>query len=152
MFRHKEGENNKEEIEKKEEKTEPAEEKEERSAQHAPQKGTGDFDIKELLEKNLKWSQIIYEQNRKLNRKLVWAAVASWFRLFVILVPLLLALWFLPPFIRQLTETYSGLFNLVPTANTPANIANQSAESVESLLKVLPITDAQKAQLRGMMK
>ena len=47
--------------------------------------------LKELIEKNLKWSQIIYEQNRKLNGKLLWMAVSSWLKIFIILIPLVAA-------------------------------------------------------------
>jgi len=156
MFRHKEGGDEKEEKKpltpEKEEKTEEAEEtKPAKTIHHSVARSGGDFDIKELLEKNLKWSQIIYEQNRKINRKLVWAAIASWFRLFLILIPLLLALWFLPPYIRQISESYGTLFNFLPE-NSTSNTVNPNPESVESLLRVLPISDAQKEQLRAMMK
>ncbi len=156
MFRHKEGGEEKEEKkplppDKEEEAEEVAEPKLAKTVHHSVAKNEGDFDIKELLEKNLKWSQIIYEQNRKINHKLVWAAVASWFRLFLILIPLLLALWFLPPYIRQIAESYGTLFNFLPQ-NSTSNTANPNPESVESLLRVLPISDAQKEQLRAMMK
>ena len=158
MFRHKEGVEEKEEKKSlppdKEEKAEEVEEpKPVKTVHHSVAKNEGDFDIKELLEKNLKWSQIIYEQNRKINRKLVWAAVASWFRLFLILIPLLLALWFLPPYIRQVMDSYGSLFNnFVPQQNSTNSTSAPSPESVESLLRVLPISETQKEQIRAMMK
>ncbi len=155
MFRHKEGsdrqnEEKKRSEEHKEENVEKKEEKAVSPAHHSAVKEGGDLEIKELLEKNLKWSQIIYEQNRRINRKLVWAAVASWFRLFLILIPLLLALWFLPPYIRQIAESYSSLFNFSPETNSSNTAPN--TESVESLLKVLPLSEVQKEQIRAMMK
>jgi len=62
---------------------------------------TSEDNIKELLEKNLKWSQIIYEQNRRLNHKLIWATVAGWLRLLLIVAPLILAFFY---FLRLLNR------------------------------------------------
>jgi hypothetical protein len=48
-------------------------------------KDTSPLALRELIEKNLKWSQILYEQNRRINRKLFWTAVARWIQLLVTL-------------------------------------------------------------------
>jgi hypothetical protein len=69
-------------------------------------------DLKELLEKNLKWSQIIYEQNRKLNNKLLWAAIASWMRILLIVIPLIAALLFLPPLLKDVWSQYGDLLGV----------------------------------------
>jgi len=74
---------------------------------------TSDDSLHELLEKNLKWSQIIYEQNRKINSKLVWSAVASWLRLFLILIPLVLAVFYLPPLLKDLLGQYGSILGLI---------------------------------------
>ena len=68
---------------------------------------------KELMEKNLKWSQIIYEQNRKINHKLMWAAIFGWLRLLIILVPLALAVWYLPPLVKDVWKQYGGLLGVM---------------------------------------
>src|SRR6266545_1099938 len=59
--------------------------------------------LRELLEKNLKWSQIIYEQTRKINSKLFWKTVWGWL-LFLIffVIPTALSIWYLPTLIRNL--------------------------------------------------
>lgn len=41
--------------------------------------------LRELIEKNLKWSQILYEQNRRINRKLLWMVVARWVQVLIAL-------------------------------------------------------------------
>jgi len=102
--------------------------------------------IKELLEKNLKWSQIIYEQNRKINNKLMWSAVASWLRTFLILIPLILAILFLPAFIRGLQDTYGSLLGNKTTSVTP------NINSIEQLLKILPLDPAKQEQLKMLLK
>ncbi len=104
--------------------------------------------IKELLEKNLKWSQIIYEQNRKINSKLMWASIASWFRLLIIIVPLILAIWFLPPIIQNLFDTYGGL--LGGKINSATSLPNTN--SIDQLLKTLPIDPAKQEQLKALLK
>lgn len=101
--------------------------------------------LKELIEKNLKWSQIIYEQNRKINNKLLWSAVANWLRLLIILVPLGLAAWFLSPIAKQLYSTYQQFFGNQTTLD------GQST-SFEQMLKLLPMNSAQQEQIKAILK
>jgi len=104
--------------------------------------------LKELLEKNLKWSQIIYEQNRKINNKLMWSSIANWFRIFLIVIPLILAILFLPPIVQNLFNTYSGLLGGKINSN---NVA-PSINSIDQLLKTLPIDPAKQEQLKALLK
>ncbi|MBI5728956.1 MAG: hypothetical protein HY983_01775 [Candidatus Magasanikbacteria bacterium] len=108
-------------------------------------KDTSGAALRDLLEKNLKWSQIIYEQNRKINHKLLWSAVANWFRLIVIVVPLILAVWYLPTIMKGLRDKY-GLF-----LNAAAK-GQLSPSSVNSLLDVLPINAVEREQLKAMLQ
>ena len=101
--------------------------------------------VKELLEKNLKWSQIIYEQNRKLNNKLLWMAVSSWLRMLLIVVPLILGILYLPSLFQKLQGQYGSLLNSAATGKT-------SPDSIESLLKILPLNDIQRQQLKTILK
>ncbi len=102
--------------------------------------------IKELLEKNLKWSQIIYEQNRKINNKLMWSAIGSWFRILLIVVPLIFAIWFLPPIIQGLQSTYGSLLGGGATSSKP------NSNSIDQLLKMLPLDPAKQEQLKALLK
>ncbi|OGH90226.1 MAG: hypothetical protein A2537_01985 [Candidatus Magasanikbacteria bacterium RIFOXYD2_FULL_36_9] len=101
---------------------------------------------KELLEKNLKWSQIIYEQNRKINGKLMWIAVGSWFKVLLIAVPLILAIWFLPPVVKDLQSKYGGLLG-GKTSTSTTNVG-----SFDQLLKMLPLDPAKQEQLKALLK
>lgn len=98
--------------------------------------------LRDLLEKNLKWSQIIYEQNRKINNKLFWSTFAGWLRLLVLVVPIILAIWFLPPLLSGIMSTYGNLLN--PTAAG-------SKSSIQDLLKILPLSPAQEAQIKSLL-
>jgi hypothetical protein len=109
-----------------------------------PPKDVSPAALRELLEKNLKWAQIIYEQNRRINTKLVWAAVAGWLRLFLILIPLILGVLFLPEVIKTVRSKYSFLFAPLPSpVSTP---------SVDDFLKTLHLDAAQKEQLKTLIK
>ncbi len=70
-----------------------------------PEKGE---DLKILIEKNIKWSQVIYHQNRKIQRRLSWMVFGSYFRLFLILVPLILGFIFLPSLITDFMNQYGS--------------------------------------------
>lgn len=101
---------------------------------------------KELLEKNLKWSQIIYEQNRKINGKLMWIAAGSWFKILLIAVPLILAAWFLPPVVKDLQSKYGVLLG-GKTSTSTTDIG-----SFDQLLKMLPLDPAKQEQLKALLK
>lgn len=115
------------------------------SASETTPKST-DVVLKELMEKNLKWSQIIYEQNRKINNKMMWAAVASWFRMLVIFVPLVLVVWFLAPQAKNIYSLYQQLLNF----QTPKNIT--TSNSLEQIMKLFPINSAQEQQLKAILR
>ncbi len=102
--------------------------------------------IKDLLEKNLKWSQIIYEQNRKIHSKMMWTAVAGWFRLILILAPLIWAIWYLPGIIKNLQNNYGSLLGGKSTNN------QSQSNSIDQLLKILPLDAAKQEQLKALLK
>ncbi|HYE59786.1 MAG TPA: hypothetical protein VEA18_01215 [Candidatus Kapabacteria bacterium] len=69
----------------------------------------GSQTLQELVEKNIKWSQVVYEQNRKILRRMTLMTIASYVRLFLILIPLLIALIYLPPLISGYVEQMNAL-------------------------------------------
>ncbi|MFA4831415.1 MAG: hypothetical protein WC862_05435 [Patescibacteria group bacterium] len=66
-------------------------------------------DLKVLIEKNIKWSQIIYEQNKKIKHRITLMAVGSYVRLLIIIVPVILGIIFLPPLFKEVWNQYSQL-------------------------------------------
>jgi len=65
--------------------------------------------LKELVEKNLKWSQIIYEQNKKIKRRLTIMAIGSYLRLALILIPIIFAIFYLPPLLKNMISQYQSI-------------------------------------------
>lgn len=98
-------------------------------------------ELKELLEKNLKWSQIIYEQNRKINHKLLLSAIASWVHVLIILVPIILGALLIPGLIRD----YNCL-----TKNK--GCTTQSKATWENITKYLPLDNTQRQELQNIVK
>ncbi len=48
-------------------------------------------------------------QNKKLQRRMTWIVVGNYLQLLLVLVPLIAALIFLPPVIRQVTSSFSQM-------------------------------------------
>lgn len=74
----------------------------------APSETSEHESLKVLIEKNIKWSQVIYQQNRKIQRRLSWMTFGSYFRLFLILIPLILGAIYLPPLVSDFMSQYSS--------------------------------------------
>lgn len=103
--------------------------------------------VRELLEKNLKWSQIIYEQNRKINHKLMWAAVAGWLRLILILAPLILAILYLTPIIKDVWSKFGTITSAIGSGT------DTQSGSLDNLFKVfINLSPGQKEQIKGLLK
>ncbi|PIT87271.1 MAG: hypothetical protein COU31_03855 [Candidatus Magasanikbacteria bacterium CG10_big_fil_rev_8_21_14_0_10_40_10] len=107
-------------------------------------------DIQELLEKNLKWSQIIYEQNRKINRKLIWAAVAGWIKLFLIITPLVLGILYLSPFLKQAYKQYGNLVGIIGQQDIGQEKSQNT--SLQTLMEILHLSPEQKKQAENYLK
>lgn len=103
--------------------------------------------LRALMEKNLKWSQILYEQNRRINNKLFWAAVSSWIRTGLVAIPLILALWFLPAFYQQWRLKFGPFLDHISPQNTAS-----PAQTLEDALKFLPLSAAERERLKTMFK
>jgi len=90
--------------------------KNEKKVEHKPSVSSGDVStkdgLKELIEKNIKWSQVIYEQNKKINRRLTWMVVTGYIKLAIILAPLIIALIYLPPLIKDFIDQYGSVIGV----------------------------------------
>lgn len=80
----------------------------EKSEQEIPHEVQDKDSMKELIEKNIKWSQVIYAQNKRINKRLTMMVLGSYLRFFLIITPLILGLIYLPPLIRDFLQTPSG--------------------------------------------
>lgn len=97
------------------------------------------FDIRELLEENIKLSKEILRSVEKSRRYMRWTQIMSVIRILIIVIPLILAILYIPPFLSQLNQTFGDLYGSDQT-----NILNQlknlnsggfDLEAIESFLK-----------------
>lgn len=99
--------------------------------------------LKDLVEKNIKWSQVIYEQNRGIKRRLTWMVAGSYLRLLMIVVPLILAFIYLPSLLKDLFAQYSSLLGGISGASKGGqvdigSILNQvSPDQIQQIMKTL---------------
>ena len=66
-------------------------------------------ELKELVEKNIKWSQVIYNQNKKIKHRLTMMVIGNYVRLLLILAPIILGIIFLPALFDQYMSYFSTL-------------------------------------------
>lgn len=70
-------------------------------------------DMKSLLEKNIKWSQVIFQQNKKIKRRLTMLVVGNYLRLFLILAPIIIGIIYLVPFVSDIIGEYRNILSLI---------------------------------------
>ncbi len=104
--------------------------------------------INELLTNNLKWSQIIYEQSRKINRKLFWSSFFDYLKVAVILIPIIIGFFYLLPGINNLLRA-ADVFSGVDVCKEGTV---QQGAFLDALLKQLPFDQAKKEQLKALLK
>ncbi len=66
-------------------------------------------DVKALLEENLRLARAIYTSTEKTRRYIFWGQVFGFVRVLLIIIPLVLAYWYLQPYLQQLTGTYQQI-------------------------------------------
>lgn len=133
--------------EKKEEKKEEEEVKEEKK----PEEPVTLEKINELLTNNLKWSQIIYEQNRKINRKLLWNSIFNYLKIVIILIPLIVGFFYLLPSINSLFKA-ADIFSDSNTSKEGTVSQEAALESLLNLLKHLPLDQAKQEQIKALLR
>lgn len=114
----------------------------------APMEAPKAESLEDLIRKNLKWSQIIYEQNRKINNKLLWTAIASWLYFILIVAPLIAAVIFLPPLLKNVWSEYADLLGSGTTQTT----TNSSQSIIDNFMQLFNSNPAQQAQLKSLLK
>ncbi|MFA7244561.1 MAG: hypothetical protein WC070_00040 [Candidatus Magasanikbacteria bacterium] len=99
--------------------------------------------LQDLIEKNIKWSQVIYNQNKKIKRRLTMLVIGNYLRLFLILAPIILGILYFPEIIAKTNEYFGqylnidvggtklNLLDLINNSNTP----NLDAAQLQKLLQ-----------------
>ncbi|MFZ5364865.1 MAG: hypothetical protein ACOZBH_01540 [Patescibacteria group bacterium] len=67
-------------------------------------------ELKQLVRRNIEYTQELRMVSDKTRKYILWIQIINLFKLLIILVPLILALIYLPPLIRDFVEKYKELF------------------------------------------
>ncbi len=69
-------------------------------------------EIKELLEENKRLTKLVLTNTERIRKYIFWGRVISFIYLIIILAPIVLAVIFLPPFIRSTIAPYQELLGV----------------------------------------
>jgi len=69
-------------------------------------------ELKELLEKNLKSNQEILLGMKKINNYITWQKIWLVVKLFLIVIPIIISLIYLPPLLKGAFSSYQELLNI----------------------------------------
>jgi hypothetical protein len=67
-------------------------------------------DIRDLLEENIKLSKQILVSTEKTRKQVRWTQIWSLIRLIIIIIPIILAILYIPPFLSKLSESFGKLY------------------------------------------
>ena len=94
---------------------------------------TNEDKIIRLLEENLEISQEILKSNKKVTRWVTWQKIKFWVYFILIVVPLTLAIFYLPPILNEGLEQYKELLNNFMSLGQQANLSNVNLEDLKNL-------------------
>lgn len=69
-------------------------------------------DLRGLIEKSIKLSEDVYEQNKKINKRLRNMVWGSYLRLALILIPIIIGIIYLPAYFSQIIEQYKNVLGI----------------------------------------
>lgn len=58
--------------------------------------------LEAMLLQNIEWSKRIYEQNEQIAKRMLYMVIGNYLRLVILLVPIVLAIIYLPPRVQEL--------------------------------------------------
>jgi len=67
-----------------------------------------------MLQENLKTTQEIHKMVKKINRHIFWQRMWGWTKFFLILIPLIFAVIYLPFYIKKGYEIYEQILKSLP--------------------------------------
>lgn len=91
-----------------------------------------DEEIKKLLEENLRLTREIEKMVRSIKNFVIWQRIWGTLKFLLIVVPLVLAIIYLPPFLKDALKEYQNLLDL--TKNPPA-LENLEQINLQGLFK-----------------
>lgn len=88
----------------------------------------GKDNLESLLEKNLELSEEILALSKYIKKYVYWKKIMTWLKLFLILVPILLAFLYIPPFLKNILGATESLMEVPDSMGV-------SVDAIQELLK-----------------
>ncbi len=80
-----------------------------------------DQELRDLLQENLKQTKEVHEIVLKTKKYLFWGQVLGWLKFFVVVIPIVIAIFYAIPFLRTAMEFYRNLMDNLGTTGLPTD-------------------------------
>jgi hypothetical protein len=88
--------------------------------------------IESLVQENLKLTKELNEKVKKINRYIFWQKVWGFIEFVLIMIPFILAIIYLPPYIKKAYNLYEQIISALPKSSTTNTLQN-----IEGIIKQL---------------
>ena len=96
-------------------------------------------EIKKLLQENLSYAKATYEAAEKTRRYILWGQVLGFIKLAIVIVPMVIAYYFLQPYLKTALSTYQDLLGM------PASQGSQNSDAKINPEMLKQLQDLQKS-------
>ncbi len=98
------------------------------------------LDVKELLEENIRLSKAILASTEKTRKSMNWVKVMAFLRVLILVIPLILAILYLPPILNKLSDTFGNLyggeqFNIINQLKNPSGGTGVNLDQIKKLIE-----------------
>lgn len=90
-------------------------------------------EIKKLLQENLSYAKATYEAAEKTRRYILWGQVLGFIKLAIVIVPLVLAYYFLQPYLKTAMSTYQDLIGVTGGLGDIKNDLKANPEMIKQI-------------------
>lgn len=66
-------------------------------------------DLRQLIQKNFEYTKAVHEDVKKIRKYILWQQILSVVKIFLVVVPIVIAIIFAAPFLKQAFETYKEI-------------------------------------------
>lgn len=84
-----------------------------------------DNDSNDLLRRNLKMNEEMHEMLKDVKRYILWRRIWTAIKIFVIVIPLILGVIYLPPLVKDWVNRSQGFFNIGSNLNTQKTLGQE---------------------------
>ena len=76
-------------------------------------------DLQEVIKKNVELSQEILKISKYIKRYVFWQKIFNYFKLALIVIPIALAILYLPPFLKEISGSFQFIFESLSLISNP---------------------------------